>query len=194
MNTANLTTFDFQGKDIHFMPKKESIWVNITDISSLVGKKINEWYQLPETVLFFNKFYQETGGVAMMSYLGAKEIAATWAIDKVAIEYAGWCSSSLVDWMLDKFDKLKERASIIASSRLNKLDIQSGDALESIRQKVVYIESLVKEGNLDLAHRTECSLRDDFIGLISDVAPQNLADMAQEVLKTDKLHYRRWYP
>jgi hypothetical protein len=192
MNTANLTTFDFQGKDIHFMQKKESIWVNITDISSFAGKKIKEWYQLPETVLFLNKFYQETGGVAMISYLGAKEIAATWAIDKVAIEYAGWCSNPLVDWMLDKFDMLKERASIIASSRLNKLDIQSGDALESIRQKVVYIESLVKEGNLDLAHRTECSLRDDFIGLISEIAPQNLANMAKEVLKTDKLHYRRW--
>lgn len=62
--------------------------------------------------------------------------------------------------------------------------------LEYVKQQVAKIEAM--KGDDEAAHSAEDGLRAEFIALVSEVGPPELAAMAREVLKTDEIGFCRW--
>ena len=63
--------------------------------------------------------------------------------------------------------------------------------IETIRAYVEQIERTRRDG--EAAHSMEDGLRNEFIEFIAEHGPEDLAEMAKEVLKTNEIEFSRWY-
>lgn len=62
--------------------------------------------------------------------------------------------------------------------------------LEMIRDKVEHIREI--SGDDERAHSNEDSLREDFIKYVAESGNKKLSEMANEILKTNKIDFARW--
>jgi hypothetical protein len=65
------------------------------------GKQLGHWNTLKSTTEFLTVFESIIGIPIMVSNVGGlPETTGTWAIEEVALEFAGWCSVQFKIWML----------------------------------------------------------------------------------------------
>ena len=89
----NLTIFDFQSSNIRFETRDGQVWVSLTDIAKASGKRLGHWNELNYTKEFLSALESDIGYPVMQTIKGGvPSKQGTWAIEEVAIEFAGWCS------------------------------------------------------------------------------------------------------
>jgi hypothetical protein len=65
--------------------------------------------------------------------------------------------------------------------------------LDDVKAALAETADWAKEGDDEMAHREEASLREDFIRHVAEAGPPELAEMAREVLKTEEIEFSRWF-
>jgi len=137
-----LERFQFNGQAIR-MEKREDghIRVCITDMARANGKRVSHWNELRTTKEFIPALESVIGITAMETVQGGQpEKQGTWAIEEVAIDFAGWCSVSFKIWMLDKIKTLMKEGSVSLNpkpSELSRKDILLM-ALEAEEEKLKF--------------------------------------------------------
>ena len=103
----NLTIFDFQSSNIRFQTRDGQVWVCLTDIAKASGKRLGHWNELNYTKEFLSALESDTGYPIMETIKGGvPSKQGTWAIEEVAIEFAGWCSVQFKIWTLQQIKVL----------------------------------------------------------------------------------------
>jgi hypothetical protein len=104
---SNLSVFDFNSNNIRFENREGRVWVSLTDMAKASGKRINDWNRLNATSEFLTEFEGIAGIPVMVSNVGGlPATTGTWAIEEVALEFAGWCSVKFKIWMLQQIKTL----------------------------------------------------------------------------------------
>ena len=97
----NLTILDFQSSNIRFENRDGRVWVSLTDIAKASGKLLGHWNRLDSTKEFLSALESDIGYPIMQTIQGGvPSKQGTWAIEEVAIKFAGWCSVQFDIWML----------------------------------------------------------------------------------------------
>jgi len=78
-------------KHLTFENRDGRVWVSLTDMAKASGKKVNDWSRLSSTTEFLTEFEGITGIPVIESKVGnvAESERGTWAIEEVALEFAG---------------------------------------------------------------------------------------------------------
>jgi hypothetical protein len=104
---SNLSVFDFNSNNIRFENREGRVWVSLTDMAKASGKQLGHWNTLKSTTEFLTVFESIIGIPIMVSNVGGlPETTGTWAIEEVALEFAGWCSVKFKIWMLQQIKTL----------------------------------------------------------------------------------------
>jgi len=110
---SNLTIFDFNSNNIRFENREGQVWVCLTDMAKASGKQIGHWNSLSSTTQFLNEFESIIGMTITETVQGGiPHKQGTWAIEEVALEFAGWCSVSFKIWMLQQIKTLLKNGSV----------------------------------------------------------------------------------
>lgn len=114
---SSLTVFDFNAQGIRFENREGRVWVCLTDMAKACNKKVNDWNRLSSTTEFLKEFEGITGISVIQSRVGNIPEAerGTWAIEEVAIEFAGWCSVSFKIWMIQQIKTLMTEGTVSLS-------------------------------------------------------------------------------
>ena len=90
---STLTIFDFQSSNIRFETRDGRVWVSLTDMAKASGKLLGDWNRLNSTKEFLSALESHMGFPIWETMKGGvPSKKGTWAIEEVAIEFAGWCS------------------------------------------------------------------------------------------------------
>jgi len=102
-----LTILDFQSSNIRFENRDGRVWVSLTDMAKASGKRLSHWNQLNSTKKLLSALESVVGKTATETIQGSvPSKQGTWAIEEVAIEFAGWCSIHFKIWMLQQIKTL----------------------------------------------------------------------------------------
>jgi hypothetical protein len=97
---TNLTVFDFNAQGIRFENRDGQTWVSLTDMAKASGKLVADWSRLKSTIEYLEALKSNVGiPIISNSVGGGVTNDGTWAIDEVAIEFAGWCSVEFKIWV-----------------------------------------------------------------------------------------------
>lgn len=100
---SSLTVLDFKAQGIRFENRDGQVWVSLTDMAKASGKLVGHWNALKSTSEYLQAL-QESIVIPIDQIIysneseGSNETRGTWAIDEVAIEFAGWCSVEFKIW------------------------------------------------------------------------------------------------
>jgi hypothetical protein len=110
---SNLSVFDFNSNNIRFENREGRVWVCLTDMAKASGKRINDWNRLNATTEFLTEF-EGVAGIPVTEIIqgGQPTLQGTWAIEEVALEFAGWCSVQFKIWMLQQIKTLITKGSV----------------------------------------------------------------------------------
>jgi len=138
---STLTVFDFQSQGIRFENRDGRVWVNLTDMSKASGKLIGGWNRLESTKEFLTELETIMQICIIESKVGniAESERGTWAIEEVAIEFAGWCSVQFKIWCLQQIKTLITEGTV---------SIKPKTALELAKEQVKLLEQLELQSHL----------------------------------------------
>lgn len=109
----NLSVFNFESDSIRFENRNGRVWVSLTDMAKASGKKIDNWKRLESTNEFLVALEHSLQCEVMVSNVGGStETTGTWAIEEVAIEFAGWCSVGFKIWMITQIKTLMTEGTV----------------------------------------------------------------------------------
>jgi KilA-N domain len=105
---SNLTVFNFKSNNIRFEQRGDRVWVNLTDMAKASGKLFADWNRLNSTTEFLQGLEGIMGIPIIQSNVGnlSETQRGTWAVEEVALEFAGWCSVQFKIWMLQQIKTL----------------------------------------------------------------------------------------
>ena len=110
---SNLTVLAFGDKGIRFERRDDRIWVSLTDMAKVTGKRVNDWTRLDSTIEYLTEFETITGIPVMVSNVGGTpETTGTWAIEEVAIDFASWCNVGFRIWVAKQIRTLITEGSV----------------------------------------------------------------------------------
>lgn len=121
-----LQKFEFNDCTIRMEKRDDKhIWVCLTDMAKASGKLVGHWNQLKATQEFLTAFEGIIGITIMESNVGGSpETTGTWAIQEVALEFAGWCSVDFKIWMLRQIKTLMNEGTVSLDEKLEKSEIE----------------------------------------------------------------------
>jgi hypothetical protein len=110
---SNLSVFDFNSNNIRFENREGRVWVSLTDMAKASGKQLGHWNTLKSTTEFLTVF-ESVIGIPITETIqgGQPTLQGTWAIEEVALEFAGWCSVQFKIWMLQQIKTLITKGSV----------------------------------------------------------------------------------
>ena len=104
---STITLLDFQSSNIRFENRDGRVWVSLTDMAKASGKLLGHWSRLDSTKEFLYALESHMGNVVIETIQGGVPLKqGTWAIEEVAIEFAGWCSVQFKIWTLRQIKTL----------------------------------------------------------------------------------------
>ncbi len=104
---SNLSVFDFNSNNIRFENRGGRVWVSLTDMAVASGKRMDNWKRLQATTEFLTELKHSLTSELMVNNVGGTPATTgTWAIEEVALEFAGWCSVKFKIWMLQQIKTL----------------------------------------------------------------------------------------
>lgn len=104
---SSLSLFKFDNEEIRFKNLDGRVWVSLTDMAKASNKRVNDWNRLAGTIELLEGLESIAGFPVMESKVGGTpETTGTWAIEEIAIEFAGWCKVSFKIWMIQKIKEL----------------------------------------------------------------------------------------
>lgn len=175
-----LIQFDFNDSFIRMEKRADGhIWVCITDMAKASGKLVGHWTQLKSTQEFLTAFEGIIGIKIMeVNVGGSPETTGTWAIQEVAIEFAGWCSLDFKLWVLRQIKRLMNDGQVSLKENetldsqkvlLNAMDLmaQMSTTLENrekLLQQTIRSLSILEEERLD---------REYYLGQINEITKEH---------------------
>jgi hypothetical protein len=148
---SNLSVFDFNSNNIRFENREGRVWVCLTDMAKASGKRINDWNRLNATTEFLTEFEGIAGIPVMVSNVGGlPATTGTWAIEEVALEFAGWCSVKFKIWMLQQIKTLVTTGTV-SLHHVEQPKLTSRQVAVETAKAVVEIEGLISRNNPRLA-------------------------------------------
>jgi hypothetical protein len=108
-----LSLVKFKDEGIRFQNRNGKIWTSLTDMGKASGKLVGDWNRLKATSEFLQEFESIMGFPIVESNPGGSpETTGTWAIEEVAIEFAGWCNVKFKIWMIQQIKTLLEKGKV----------------------------------------------------------------------------------
>ena len=137
----NLTIFDFQSSNIRFETRDGQVWVSLTDIAKASGKRLGHWNELNYTKEFLSALESDIGYPVMQTIKGGvPSKQGTWAIEEVAIEFAGWCSVHFKIWMLEQIKTLMTQG-YVALPQTQQPQLSDHQLAEEIAETIFKIQN-----------------------------------------------------
>lgn len=127
-----LTQLQFGSNKIRFENRDGRVWVSLTDMAKASGKQIGHWNKLKSTTDFLSAF-ESVIGIPITKTTQGGISQGTWAIEEVAIEFAGWCSVSFKIWTLQQIKTLMNEGSV---------SLKPKTALELAKEQVKLLEQI----------------------------------------------------
>lgn len=175
-----LIQFDFNNSFIRMEKRADgNIWVCITDMAKSSGKLVADWKRLKTTQDFLTAFESSMGFPITETIQGGQpEKQGTWAIQEVAIEFAGWCSLDFKMWMLRQIKRLMNEGQVSLKENdtldsqkvlLNAMDLmaQMSTTLENrekLLQQTIRSLSILEEERLE---------REYYLGQINEITKEH---------------------
>ncbi len=145
----SLTLFEYQKNNIRFENRNGRVWVCLTDMAKASGKLIGNWNKSESTKEFLNELESIIGFGIIQSKVGGnipESERGTWAIEEVAIEFAGWCSVQFKIWMLTQIKTLLTQG-YVALIPSKQLTLSSRQLAVETAKAVDEIQHLLSENN-----------------------------------------------
>jgi len=164
---SNLSIIDFGSNGIRFEKRGERVWVNLTDMAKASGKRIDNWKVNATTIEFLTALENSLESQVVLSIEGNTPSSGTWAIEEVAIEFAGWCSVQFKIWMLTQIKTLLSEGIVSIKQQLPQNYLEALKALvekEEILQstlKLLAEEQLVKDRAVKSAKNLYTKIQQD---------------------------------
>ena len=134
------------------------IWVSLTDIGRACGKFFWECKELESTKKFLTSLGSDRGFKLFETIQsGATSKRGTWAIEEVAIEFAGWCyplKRNFQDWVAqDVLPSIHKTGSYSVQSQpqTTQLRLPAHKLAEEIAESIVQIQNNLSDNNSRLA-------------------------------------------
>jgi hypothetical protein len=135
---SSLSLFEFNNQGIRFQNRDGKVWVSLTDMAKASGKLVGHWTTLKSTTEFLEEFESIIGFPIMESKPGGTpETTGTWAIEEVAIEFAGWCKVSFKIWMIQKIKELLTTGKVELVQEKPKSTISAYEGLNMLRESLL---------------------------------------------------------
>ena len=148
---ANLTILDFQFSNIRFENRNGRVWVSLTDMAKASGKLLGHWNELNATKEFLSALESDIGMTISETIKGGiPSKQGTWAIEEVAIEFAGWCSVHFKIWMLRQIKTLMTQG-YVALPQTQQPKLPAHKLAEDISESIVKIQNNLSDNNPRLA-------------------------------------------
>jgi hypothetical protein len=181
---SNLSVFDFNSNNIRFENREGRVWVSLTDMAKASGKRINDWNRLNATSEFLTEFEGIAGIPVMVSNVGGlPATTGTWAIEEVALEFAGWCSVKFKIWMLQQIKTLVTTGTV-SLPQVVQPKLTSRQVAVETAKAVAEIEGLISRNNPRLAQFLIDHAISDIIpnqNLLASESLQGVVEIAEEM-------------
>lgn len=149
MSTIKL--LDFQSSNIRFENRDGRVWVSLTDMAKASGKLLGNWNQLNSTKEFLYALESDIGYPIFDSIQGGvPSKQGTWAIEEVAIEFAGWCSVQFKIWTLRQIKTLMSQG-YVALPQTQQPKLPAHKLAEEITETIFQIQNKISDNNPRLA-------------------------------------------
>jgi len=147
----NLTILDFESSNIRFENRDGRVWVSLTDMANASGKLIGHWNRLDSTKEFLSALESDIHQrISETIKGGVPSKQGTWAIEEVAIEFAGWCSVHFKIWMLRQIKTLMTQG-YVALPQTQQPKLPAHKLAEEITESIFQIQNKISENNPRLA-------------------------------------------
>jgi hypothetical protein len=181
---SNLSVFDFNSNNIRFENREGRVWVSLTDMAKASGKQLGHWNTLKSTTEFLTVFESIIGIPIMVSNVGGlPETTGTWAIEEVALEFAGWCSVKFKIWMLQQIKTLVTTGTV-SLPQVVQPKLTSRQVAVETAKAVAEIEGLISRNNPRLAQFLIDHAISDIIpnqNLLASESLQGVVEIAEEM-------------
>jgi hypothetical protein len=147
---SNLSVFDFNSNNIRFENREGRVWVSLTDMAKASGKRIDNWKRLQATTEFLTELENSLTSEVVLSIEGNTAFTGTWAIEEVALEFAGWCSVKFKIWMLQQIKTLVTTGTV-SLPQVEQPKLTSRQVAVETAKAVAEIEGLISRNNPRLA-------------------------------------------
>lgn len=181
---SNLSVFDFNSNNIRFENREGRVWVCLTDMAKASGKRINDWNRLNATTEFLTEF-EGVAGIPVTETIqgGQPTLQGTWAIEEVALEFAGWCSVKFKIWMLQQIKTLVTTGTV-SLPQVVQPKLTSRQVAVETAKAVAEIEGLISRNNPRLAQFLIDHAISDIIpnqNLLASESLQGVVEIAEEM-------------
>jgi len=148
---SNLSVFDFNSNNIRFENREGRVWVSLTDMAKASGKQLGHWNTLKSTTEFLTVF-ESVIGIPITETIqgGQPTLQGTWAIEEVALEFAGWCSVKFKIWMLQQIKTLVTTGTV-SLPQVVQPKLASEEKAVKVAEAVHHIQTLLSVNNPRLA-------------------------------------------
>ena len=148
---STITLLDFQSSNIRFETRDGRVWVSLTDMAKASGKLLGDWNRLNSTKEFLYALESHMGFPIWETMKGGvPSKKGTWAIEKVAIEFAGWCSVHFKIWMLEQIETLLTQG-YVALPKTQQLKLPAHKLADEITETIFQIQNKISDNNPRLA-------------------------------------------
>lgn len=148
---STITLLDFQSSNIRFENRDGRVWVSLTDMAKASGKLLGNWNQLNSTKEFLYALESDIGyPISETIKGGVPSKQGTWAIEEVAIEFAGWCSVQFKIWTLRQIKTLMSQG-YVALPQTQQPKLPAHKLAEDISESIVKIQNNLSDNNPRLA-------------------------------------------
>ncbi|MFO0089377.1 MAG: KilA-N domain-containing protein, partial [bacterium] len=181
---SNLSVFDFNSNNIRFENREGRVWVCLTDMAKASGKQLGHWNTLKSTTEFLTVFESVIGIPITETVQGGQPtLQGTWAIEEVALEFAGWCSVKFKIWMLQQIKTLVTTGTV-SLPQVVQPKLTSRQVAVETAKAVAEIEGLISRNNPRLAqflidHAISDSIPNQ--NLLASESLQGVVEIAEEM-------------
>ena len=181
---SNLSVFDFNSNNIRFENREGRVWVCLTDMAKASGKQLGHWNTLKSTTEFLTVFESVIGIPITETVQGGQPtLQGTWAIEEVALEFAGWCSVKFKIWMLQQIKTLVTTGTV-SLPQVVQPKLTSRQVAVETAKAVAEIEGLISRNNPRLAQFLIDHAISDIIpnqNLLASESLQGVVEIAEEM-------------
>jgi hypothetical protein len=138
---------------------KGEIWVCLTDMAKVSGRLVGDWMRLKSSKDLLKELSGSMGNHidTLTHTFGSdhpNDKRGTWAIQEVAIEFAGWCSVSFKVWTLGKLKTLMNEGSVsLHEPELPKTYLEALKHLVVSEEQKLALQAQVEEQQALIAHK-----------------------------------------
>lgn len=126
----------FNNSNIRFEKRGEHTWVCLTDMAKASGKEVKH-YRENKSARELEEAMNETVGIPTVNSVEGRG-HGTWAIEEIALDFAGWCSVQFKIWMLQQIKTLMSEGTVTLRSTQPDTEIElSCRVLELIYKDVL---------------------------------------------------------